>query len=278
VTGAQNFDRWFDRGPRRTASAFRERAGLPAERPYVLFCGSTASISSPQAEIAWVRRWIADLRAAPDASVRELGVLVRPHPYNREAWAAEDVSALEDVAVFPQHAANPVDDDDRADYYDSLHHAAAVVGINTSAMIEAAIVGTAVLTVQASEFSETQGGTLHFHYMTPEHGGFVDVARSSQEHMAQLARVLADPAGVAERTRRFVATFVRPYGREQAATPLVADAIESLRATAPLRGSTILRVALAPLALLVAAVDPRGRRALSWRSPAALLRPLVRNR
>ena len=145
-------------------------------------------------------------------------------------------------------------------------------------MIEAAIVGKAVLTVQAPEFAGTQEGTLHFHYLMPENGGFVDVARSSQEHAAQLARVLADPAGVAERTQRFVATFVRPFGREQAATPLVADAIEGLRATAPLKGSTLLRLALAPLALLVAAIDPRGRRSLTWRSPGALLRPFARSR
>src|SRR3712207_6916201 len=47
-------------------------------------------------------------------------------------------------------------------FYDSLHHAAAVVGVNTTAMIEAAIVGRPVLTVLDDAFALTQRGTLHF--------------------------------------------------------------------------------------------------------------------
>ena len=277
ATGAQNFDRWFERGPRHDPTAFRARSGLPADQPFVLFCGSTASISSPRMEIAWVRRWVAALREAPDARVRELAVLVRPHPYNREAWAAEDVSDLDGVAVFPRHAANPVDDDDRADYYDSLHHAAAVVGINTSAMIEAAIARTAVFTVQAPEFAETQGGTLHFHYMTPEHGGFVEVASGLDEHVAQLSRLLADPGTTAARIESFLGTFVRPHGLDRPATPIIVDAIEALRpAGAPARPRVVLRTALVPLALAVAMSDPRGRRTLG--SPRALLGPFARSR
>jgi hypothetical protein len=64
VTGAQSFDRWFGRRPERSREAFCTAAGLPAERPFVLFVGSTSNINAPSWEDAFLRRWIAALRAA----------------------------------------------------------------------------------------------------------------------------------------------------------------------------------------------------------------------
>ena len=40
-----------------------------------------------------------------------------------------------------------------------------MVGINTTAQIEGAIVGRPVHTVLADDFRFTQEGTLHFHYL-----------------------------------------------------------------------------------------------------------------
>ena len=59
------------------------------------------------------------------------------------------------------------------DFFDSLAYSAAVVGINTSALIESAIAGKNVFTILAPEFRGTQEGTLHFHYLVAEHGGAV---------------------------------------------------------------------------------------------------------
>ena len=123
-------------------------------------------------------------------------------------------------------------DDARADFFDSLSHSAAVVGINTTAMIEAAIVGKSVLTVLSPEFA--QESTLHFDYLLEENGGFLHVAGSLDEHVVQLGHVLAEDAEGAERRRRFVESFVRPHGLDRPATPIFADAIEEL-ATLPVQ-------------------------------------------
>ena len=128
----------------------------------MLFVGSTASISAPDAELHFVRRWIAALRAEPTLS--DVGILVRPHPYNSTHWLDADFSDLPHVAIYPR-GANPVNEADRQDYFDSLYHSAAVVGVNTTAMIEAAIVGRTVHSVLAPEFEDTQSGTLHFRYL-----------------------------------------------------------------------------------------------------------------
>jgi hypothetical protein len=251
VTGAQPFDRWFGREPGRSREDFCSRVGLPANRLYLLFVGSTASISAPEAEKGFVRRWIAALRASDNESVRDAAVLVRPHPYNSEHWDEHDLADLERVAVYPHRDTNPVDEQDRTDYFDSIFHSAAVVGINTSAMIESAIQGKPVLSVTPADFSGTQGGTLHFKHLLPENGGFLRVADDLDEHVRQVAGVLAAPETVRGELDRFLSSFVRPQGLDQPSTPRLVDAIEELSDVVPAddrRGAVVSglsRIALA---------------------------------
>lgn len=239
VTGAQPFDRWFERRPTDRA-AFCGKVGLPADRPFVLFVGSTASISSPDAELRFVRRWIESVRAEPGLS--RIGILVRPHPYNAGHWSGVDLGDVPDAVVYPR-SANPVNEADRQDYFDSLYHSAAVVGVNTTAMIEAAIAGRTVHTVLADEFKDTQQGTLHFRYLLEENGGFLRVAGSLPEHARQLAGTVAAPEVGREACARFVRAFVRPHGLDVPATPILVDAIERLAtagARAPVRMPPLL--------------------------------------
>ena len=81
----------------------------------------------------------------------------------------------------------PVDDSSKADYFDSIHHSAAVVGVNTTAQIESAIVGRRVYTILAPEFRDTQEGTIHFHHLVRAGGGLVHVATDFADHLSQLA-------------------------------------------------------------------------------------------
>jgi hypothetical protein len=245
VTGAQPFDRWFERQPT-PRDAFCRKVGLPADRPFVIFVGSTASISAPDAELQFVRRWIAALRAVP--ALATVSVLVRPHPFNARHWSGADVADLPNVAVYP-HWANPVNEADRQDYFDSLHHSEAVVGINTTAMIEAAIVGRTVHTVLAEEFKDTQGGTLHFRYLLAENGGFLRVAANLPEHARQLAATLASPDVGRDACARFVKAFVRPRGLDLPATPVLVEALERLASET--RPRSRMPVSLYPLSLVL---------------------------
>jgi len=228
VSGAQNFDRWFDRMPSRDRETFCRQVGLDPAAPIVLFVGSTASISAPEAEVEFVRGWVRALRSGAGGALAHAGVLIRPHPYNSAHWGDVDLSDVPNAAVFPLGGSNPVNESDRADYFDSLYHSAAVVGVNTSAMIEAAIVGRTVHTIVGDEFRDTQGGTLHFRYLLPANGGFLRVARTLDEHVAQVVETLGHPEVGRQETRRFVEAFIRPRGLEVDATPVVADALEAL--------------------------------------------------
>lgn len=223
VTGSQVFDRWFDRKPSRDRETFCRMVGLPPDKPFVLYTGSSIFISRANVEVPFVQRWIAALRASGD-SLREIAVLVRPHPYNGSAWPQVDFGT--DVAVWPRGGYNPIDEANRDAFFDSLYYSEAVVGINTSAMIEAAIVGRPVLSILLPEFQASQERTLHFHYLLSDNGGFVRTASSLEEHTRQLAAVLRDPSAVRAEIDRFVSWFVRPHGAEKPSLPILVDAIE----------------------------------------------------
>ena len=233
VTGAQLFDRWFERTPSTTREQFSAKVGLPADQPFLLYTASSVFIARSELELPFVRKWIEALRRSPDPRVRDIPVLVRPHPYNWHAWEHADLSDLGPVQVWPRGAYNAVSEENRSGFFDSMYHSAAVVGVNTSAMIESAIVGRPVFSL-TGEFAGTQEGTLHFHHLLPENGGFLRVGRTLDEHLSQLAGVLNDPEAARAETRRFVASFIRPHGVENACTPIVVETLERA-AAAPAR-------------------------------------------
>jgi hypothetical protein len=277
ATGAQLFDRWFVKTASRDRAAFCARVGLPDTRPFLLFTGSSSFISESRAEVAFVRRWIDAVRQSGDPTLRDINILVRPHPYNSSGWEQDPVADLPGVAVFPRRGYNPIDEDNRGDFFDSIYHSAAIVGINTSAMIEAAIVGRPVFSMLAPEFAGTQEGTIHFHHLLPENGGCVRFAATLEEHVRQLSDRLRDPAAAHAETQRFVAGFIRPHGLERPATPIFVDAIERLAAAAPPapRATSAADYALRPVVLGAAA--PAG--AVAWLSrpdPLATVRKRVR--
>ena len=285
VTGSAPYDHWFTWTPRTTRAAFCERSGLAADRPFIVYLCSSKFIA-PE-ERPFVTRWVQQIRAASPA-LRDVGVLIRPHPQNVAAWRGADLSDLGNVVVWPREGANPVDADSRADYFDSLYHGAAVVGINTSAQIESAVVGRGVYTILAPEFRDTQDGTLHFHHLTGVNGGLLQVAADMDEHVAQLEAGLADPDAAAAKGRRFVEAFVRPHGMASPATPRLVAALEqtAMRGVRrPVSGpwwAQIARPVLLPLARRLVAPElgraeasARRERPLSGRSADADKSPAV---
>src|SRR5439155_4640474 len=129
-TGAAAYDHWFESQPRESRLEFCARIGLPAGRPYILYVCSSRFIA-PQ-EVEFIRRWVTELRASSE-TLRDVSVLVRPHPQNFKQWKTAQLTDLERVTVWPREGANPLDEESRAEYHDSIYHSAAVVGVNTSA-------------------------------------------------------------------------------------------------------------------------------------------------
>ena len=279
VTGSQAYDHWFDMEPSVDRHAFCARVGLDPARPILLYLCSSSFIAPH--EVGFVRSWMAAIRSSADIWVRNVGLLVRPHPQNAEQWQTVDLpSEFDNVSVWPKAGMNPIGGAARHEYFDSMYHAEAVVGVNTSGMIESGIIGRPVHAVQVAEFAATQDGTLHFQHLKHVDGGLLQLASTLDEHVVQLARLPADGAARLEQVRRFIKGFVRPHGLDVAATPRVVAAVEDFAAGPPLApvpapaGALPMRLLLGPLAvvLTLTMLDPVKRKSviLHWLRPFRL--------
>ena len=178
-----------------------------------------------------MREWVERLRAAADLRLRELGVLVRPHPQNARHWRHFESAGLDAVAVWPRAGASPTHATSRRAYFDSIFHSSGVVGINTSAFIEAAIIRRPTFTLVSDAFRSTQDGTLHFSHLTGEDGeGPLVVAQTWDQHLAQLGETLSRPDLHDARIARFLESFVRPHGLDVRSAPVAAAAVEAAAA------------------------------------------------
>jgi hypothetical protein len=237
VTGAQCYDQWFDRvsgrqgeaaeRPDRTREEFCRAVGLDPGRRFVLYVCSAMSPVPDPVEPVFVKQWIEAMRASPDSRLRNAGVLVRPHPERLREWDGVSLDGFDNVVV---HGRTPIDSDAKADYFDSLFYSDAVVGLCTSAFLEAAIVGRPVLTLLLPAYRMHQDGMAHFRYLLNVGGGLLQTAPDLQSHLVQLGEVVGGSRERDARNQRFVTAFVRPNGLDVAATPMFADAVERLAA------------------------------------------------
>jgi hypothetical protein len=133
------------------------REGGAAWGPTVRALRVLVALPGTADEPAFVLDWIHALRSSPDPRLHDIGILVRPHPARLKEWSEVDLSGYRNVAFWGAH---PVDAEAKDDYFDSMYYAAAVVGLNTSAFIEASVVGKPVHTVLLPEIStHNQEGT-----------------------------------------------------------------------------------------------------------------------
>jgi hypothetical protein len=215
VTGAPRFDAFFAMTPQ-----LCQEHGLDPAHPIITYLCSSDFVSD--GEVKFVEGWIRKIRRDP--GLASCNVLVRPHPRSVRQWSGVDVAAWGRTGLALSRVLN-------ADQllYDVLFHSAAVVGLNTSAQIEAGIVGTPVCTLLRPRFERGQQQTVHFHYLLRRNGGFVDVAADLSEHRQHLVDAIAGRTD-RDAAQRFIERFVRPAGLDRPAAPLLADAIEEFAA------------------------------------------------
>jgi hypothetical protein len=196
------------------------RIGLPPGRKVVLYVCSSRFIAKREAD--WIEEWIRAIRQAADPRVRDVSVIVRPHP---SMVAVPNLSHLGDAAVcvFPARQENPVSDEARMRYFHSLYYSDAVVGLNTTSMIEAAILDKPVLSVRLPGTAQARQ-TVHFAHIQQ---GLLTVADDLAGHVAHLSHVLAGHSPRSS-SREFVESFVRPLGLGRPAGVRMAELVEEL--------------------------------------------------
>jgi hypothetical protein len=235
VTGPVAYQHWLDWQPSSSRQEFCGRVGLDPERPFVLYLGSTPFVAPDEAEFA--AEWVLRLREHSDPDVAGLQVLLRPHPMNPLSGKHRTFRALaaqKDTVVYPAEGQNPTDRASRSLYYDSIHHSAGVVGINTSALLEAVIVGRRPHVFLTPRYRDTQLGAPHFRRLLERTDGLIRTATSLSAHAEQLAESVGAPGLPADRHRAFLESFFAGWP-PPAATARLTDAVEAMgeRGTAP---------------------------------------------
>ncbi len=258
VTGAPRFDEFFAMRPATSREEFCRQNGLDPAAPFLLYVCSSEFVA-PR-EVEFVKEWIREVRQAPQPAVRSCGVLVRPHPAHLRQWKNVSLEPCPNAAIWTETQTMNADQG----LYDSLHHCSAVVGLNTSAMIEAGILAKPVHTIVTGAFAGGQEQTLHFDYLRADNGGLLHEAETFDEHLQQLDESLHGSQAARERSLRFVERFVRPRGLGTPVTPVMVEEIERVARIAkrPRRQALwrhtagwALRVALAGRQLLGARGD-----------------------
>ena len=205
--GAPSFDEFF--------SALETVERPAREGRTILYLGSSMNISREEPEAVFPT-WLAAVRAAPDPAVRETKVVVRPYPgggsWRRWRPESADFTVERGKKLAPAGLAR------------ALAGVDAVVALNTSGELEAAIAGLPVVTFRAGAGAPGQEGSVHFRYLLERNGGFVIDSRNLDEHVEHLGRVLRGEHD-RERQRAFVESFVRPRGLERPVSPAVVEAI-----------------------------------------------------
>lgn len=250
LTGAQLYDHWFERQPSRDYAGFCRDFGFDPEKPTLLYCGSSVFIARNEAE--FVERWLGMVRGCGDPVLRDANILIRPHPMHQVPFDSLEEERWDRVTVHPRKGGMPVLEDAKADYYDALYHCSAVIGINTSALIEASILGKRSFTVEDPAYRRTQEGTLHFRYLID--GGILRKAADFEAHLRDLSEELAAGKADKDALRSFVESFLRPHGLDKPATPILVEALAGLPEAPSTDRASLWRwpltVALAPPAWL----------------------------
>lgn len=214
TTGAPVYDPWFELSPSLDRGQFCEQCGLNPDHPYLLYLGSSPTITDLDVES--IRTLISHFEQLSEQA--RPSIVIRPHPYARY-----DMTIFESdwVKVFPKMGGRPDIDETRQDYFNTLYHSAGVMGINTTGFLDAAIVDKPCITVIDSRISK--GQNAHFQYLIQ--ADFIEVATSLSEVIKRMDKIIGGADTKRENRRRFVREFMRPQGIDIPASEIMAKAI-----------------------------------------------------
>jgi hypothetical protein len=225
VTGSPTFDYWFEMQPVLSRESFCQAVGLDPRKPFVVYlCSSRGMI---EGEIEFIQDLAEEV--AHHTIAKDLNILVRPHPLNMLDW---NTVRSDRIRVWPLNGEFTDTPEARQSYFHTLHYGMAAVGINTSAMIETAIVDKPCISIIDPRYQKSQTGMGHFRHLL--NGNFLYVEHTYQEAVERLAQLLSDRDEKRENRQTFVRDFVRPGGVDTPSSPRMADALERIARRLPL--------------------------------------------
>lgn len=220
ITGSPFFDKWFGISrPISARGATCSRIGIDPEKPYLLYLGSSANIARDESWL--VIALLQAIRRAEDPALDGLQIVFKPHPANLRPLPPLDEAS---IAIYQRQRGRPDTGDAIAEFRDILHHAVAVIGVNTTGMLDAVLCDRPCIALAAKKYRQTQAYTPHFQRM--QESKALLTAGSVRVAVEMLSRIMAGDQRSASARRRFAATYARPRGLGSEAGLAAAIAIE----------------------------------------------------
>lgn len=220
ITGSPFFDKWFGISrPISARGAICSRIGIDPDKPYLLYLGSSANIARDESWL--VIALLQAIRRAEDPALDGLQIVFKPHPANLRPLPPLDEAR---IAIYQRQRGRPDTADAIAEFRDILHHAVAVIGVNTTGMLDAVLCDRPCIALAAKRYRQTQAYTPHFQRM--QESKALLTAGSVRVAVEMLSRIMAGDQRSASARRRFAATYARPRGLGSEAGLAAAIAIE----------------------------------------------------
>lgn len=236
IIGAPVFDKWFaglkpskagsgvpqcglSLKPSLSRKEFSKRYGLKSDKPYILYLGSAAGTAENETWL--IRELRKSLDNSSDQVLRELQIVVRPHPSNAEIYKNFSLSG---AVLAPKGRATP--DEELQLSFDTYYHAVAAVGIFTSAMMEAQIMGKPVIVILSDQYKKTQLEAHHFQDFI--RGDSLELVNNLGEFQIKIKEILAGKDTRKEKRKNFVVNYIRPLGIGKSAGMAAVEEIEKL--------------------------------------------------
>ncbi|NQW15911.1 MAG: hypothetical protein HQ478_00325 [Chloroflexi bacterium] len=225
IIGSPLFDKWFDRKVEPLdRREFESAVGLGRNARFVLYMGSSANIAGDEGRVP------VDLanaiRTQSEALTGEVMVLVRPHPANEGTF--QDIQDPRVVVWLRGENKLPDTPAEFALYLAFLEYAECVVGINTTGMVDAAIYGQQVITLDLPRYRGSNAREADHIKIIADSRIFFD-AQSLEEVADKITEKMTGNRIVPEKcVEDFITMYVRPRGRHLRAGRLAAEEITGL--------------------------------------------------
>lgn len=213
ITGAPRFAHLLDLldGRIMPRAEFCRMAGLDENKDYVVYVGSTFLVTSDHKkndDESELVMGMADALAT-NPHTQNVNILFRPHPANSTFLEKLRARNLPNVVIFPASSELPDTEEKRRRFHNSIFHSIAVVGVNTTAFLEASALDKPCITIEAQNSSETQM-LPHFHHLAD--AGFLETVLGADELVDVVGRIKSGVDARRDQRREFVKNFLRPCG------------------------------------------------------------------
>lgn len=204
IIGATHFDQWHRTADTLSHGTFRAHTHIPATVSTLLYMDSPP-LADKNPDIALSLRDAAENEAMAHA-VPPFHITVRPYPGTEKRYDA--VRAARGVTILPVGSVPLYSLDDDACMYASVMDAVAVVSVNTTAIVDAIVIGRPAIVISFPYFQKVP------HMRQLLESGAVYRARDARDAIDIARRIAQGDDPLRAEREKFIVRFARPKGVE----------------------------------------------------------------